>query len=59
MFREQLCISVLGVYVFREQSYISVLGVCVLCQHGCIVFLTQKHKYYICKVLGVTQPILL
>jgi hypothetical protein len=30
MFREQLCISVLGVYVFREQSYISVLGVCVL-----------------------------
>ena len=28
-------------------------------QHGCIVFLTQKHKYYICKVLGVTQPILL
>ena len=30
MFREQLCISVLGVYVFREQSYISVLGICVL-----------------------------
>ena len=30
MFREQLCISVLGVYAFREQSYISVLGVCVL-----------------------------
>jgi hypothetical protein len=29
MFREQLRISVLGVYVFREQLCISVLGVCV------------------------------
>ena len=29
MFREQSCISVLGVYVFREQSCISVLEVYV------------------------------
>ena len=29
MFREQSCISVLGVYVFLEQSCISVLGVYV------------------------------